>query len=523
MAATATLPSVGHAGSPPVPVNKQLLTRPPLTLPNYRRECECYMVHIGVGGFHRAHQAHYMDRLLHHYHRNPSERPPEVYGICGMGLRPRMSDRDPGDELMAKALRQQDSLYTLVLRGGRGTEATVIGAMMEYILAPDDYAAAIERLADPTTRIISLTVTEKGYCQTVQGDLDLCHPAIQHDLQHPSTPQSAHGIITASLRLRHLRGQPGVTVLSCDNLPENGDTVKRVLRQFIEASSPELLAWVDHNVSFPNSMVDRITPFTDEHDKESLRLEFGLDDQWPVFAEHFCQWVIEDHFISGRPELEKVDALFVPDVRPYENMKLRLLNGGHSALAYLSYLAGYTHVDAAMADPLIREFVGHYLYGVRPCIPPVPGVNLSTYIAILNQRFANPNIKDKVARVAEDGSKKLRTTMTDPILELTAAGHSTRFVALAVAGFIRFMTGEDMDHQPITVIRDPVAEDLRGLCKASCTTLDVQAPLRLVLGPEVAALAGFEAEVQAALGDLQTIGVRETLTRWMAGHDPTSR
>jgi len=267
-------------------------------------------------------------------------------------------------------------------------------------------------------------------------------------------------------------------------------------------------------------MVDRITPVTQEHDKDFLRSEFGLDDQWPVFAEHFCQWVIEDHFVAGRPELEKVDALLVPDVRPYERMKLRLLNGGHSALAYLSYLAGHTEVDEAMADPLIAKFVEHYLRAVRPSIPPVPGVNVDDYIAILCHRLANPYLKDKVARLAEDGSKKLRTTMRDPILELTAAGQPTRLLALAVAGFFRFMTGEDMAHRPITVIRDPVAEELRDLCKAACLSIDVHAPLLLVLGPEVAALPGFKGEVQAALGYLQATGVWETLTRWMDGPVP---
>eukprot|EP00667_Euglena_gracilis_P007625 EG_transcript_7694 len=501
-----------HPNRPAQPLSQQLLQDrdagvPWLTIPTYPRTAECFVCHVGVGGFHRAHQAHYTHRLLQWYADHPAQRPAERFGICGVGLRPRVSVADGGDEVMCEVLQKQDFLYTLVLRSADGTDGHVIGSIMDFVLAPRDFRACVERLAQPSTRIVSLTVTEKGYFQTPLRRLNTAHAAIEHDLRDPDHPATIYGLLASSLRLRKQRGQPPYTLMSCDNMPENGDTLRQLLLQFLELCDPSLCDWVAEYAAFPNTMVDRITPVTEERHKELLAQDFGVADQWPVFAEHFTQWVIEDHFTCGRPEWERVGALFVPDVKPYEYMKLRLLNGTHSALAYFSYLAGHRVVDVALADPVIATFVQGYLRSVQPCIPEVPGVDLDVYAATLVQRFSNAYIKDQVVRLTEDGSQKLPATMKDPILELSRKQLPTQWLALAVAGFLQFMSGRTLDDQPIDCIRDPLAEPLRPACQAACVSGDVQLPLELVLGAEVATLQPFAAEVAAALGVLRGAGV----------------
>jgi len=468
-------------------------------MPTYKRSADYWMVHLGVGGFHRSHQAVYTDLLLHYYENQKDAEPDEVFGICGMGLM-------PWDSKMYQTMLDQDNLYTVLSRSDAGTDAHVVGAIMEYIFAPDDHDVAIEKLAAPETRIVSLTVTEKGYCQNVAGVLDMSNPMVMHDLQDLDHPQTALGMITAGMLRRKERGMDSLTVLSCDNMPENGDTFKKILLEFVHHVDPALEEWMKEHTSFPNTMVDRITPVTEEQHRIILKDEFGIDDQWPVVAEHYGQWVVEDHFVGGRPDWEKVGVLFVPDVKPYEYMKLRLLNGGHSALAYLSYLAGHLFVDLAMGDAAVGGFVVTYLQSLKPCIPEVPGVNLDEYSDMLVKRFSNPYIKDKVERLAEDGSKKLYNTMRGPILELTHLHKSTQCIATAVAGFIKFMSGTDVHGTPIPCIRDPQAAVLQQPCLNSCLSFDATEPLLIVFGKEVVALSNFVQEVSIALQSIVVDG-----------------
>lgn len=334
------------------------------------------IVHLGIGAFHRAHQAVYTDGLL-------SEDP--SWGICGVSLRsPETRD----------ALHPQDGLYTLAVQDGEGSELSVVGSVVELLCAPDDPEAVLRRMADPGTRIVSLTITEKGYCHNpATGTLDEGHPDIVHDLANPARPRSAIGFIVEAISRRVSAGIAPFTLLSCDNLPGNGHVLKRIVTQFAEARDPALAAVV-RNVASPSTMVDRIVPATTDSDRSAVASAMGLEDAWPIMTEPFRQWVIEEDFPLGRPAWEKAGALFVQDVSAFEFMKLRLLNGSHSTLAYLGYLAGAETVADAMALAGMEALVeGLMRHEVSPTLPELPastfrpiGPNSFSAFAIL--RFA---------------------------------------------------------------------------------------------------------------------------------------
>eukprot|EP01001_Neometanema_parovale_P005669 NODE_2085_length_1515_cov_131.971264_g1984_i0.p1 GENE.NODE_2085_length_1515_cov_131.971264_g1984_i0~~NODE_2085_length_1515_cov_131.971264_g1984_i0.p1 ORF type:complete len:331 (-),score=77.68 NODE_2085_length_1515_cov_131.971264_g1984_i0:523-1419(-) len=294
-------------------------------------------------------------------------------------------------------------------------------------------------------------------------------------------------------------------------MPENGDTLRELILEFAHMIDTELHDWIKKEVAFPNTMVDRITPMTEDFHREIIKNDFGVVDKWPVFAEQWYQWIVEDTFSAGRPEWEKVGALFVKDVKPYEKMKIRLLNGAHSALCYIAYLTGQRFVDDAMRQRSIYGFVYRYLDGITPTIPPVKDVDLESYKKSLLGRFANPFIKDTLARLAEDGSKKLGTTMREPILELTAQGNSTKWIAVAVAAFVCFMTGWDSDSNPIECIRDPLAHVLKAQCTQACFRRNVTPVLETVFGAEVASLTDFKLEVETALSLILEMGAAKAL------------
>jgi mannitol 2-dehydrogenase len=407
------------------------------------------IVHIGVGGFHRAHQAMYVDRLLEAGLATD-------WGICGVGLL-------PGDARMAEALDAQDGLYTLVEKDGDGSlRARVIGSMVRYLHAPADPEAVLEQLADPAVRIVSLTVTEGGYAvDAVTGEFDPSDPAIQQDLAGDGPPRTTFGFLTEALRRRRDRGLPAFTVMSCDNIEGNGHVAERVFTAYARLADGELADWITAGVRFPNSMVDRITPATTPDDVALVRDRLGVDDRWPVVCEPFTQWVLEDSFTAGRPPLEEAGVQVVPDVRPYELMKLRLLNASHQAVCYFAYLAGYRLVHEACQDPLFARFLLDYMrLEGAPTLEPVPGVDLPAYQQQLIERFSNANVRDTVARLCAESSDRIPKWLLPVIRAQLAADGPIERATAVVAAWARYAEGVDEQGEPITIV-DRLADDLR--------------------------------------------------------------
>lgn len=457
------------------------------------------IVHLGIGAFHRAHMAAYVDDLLA---QNPS------WGIIGASLR-RPDTRD--------ALAPQDFLYTLAIRDASGTKCRVIGSILDVLDANTQRAQLIEIMADPAIRIVSLTVTEKGYCHDpATGELDDKHPDIVHDLAHPEEPVSAPGIIVKALELRHNRGLVPFTVMSCDNLPSNGKTAGRIVRRFAELrGDPELTKYVQ-SVRFPSTMIDRIVPATTDADREIVKDITGLDDAWPIMTEPFTQWVIEDDFPAGRPPFETVGAQLVADVEPYELMKLRMLNGSHSTMAYLGYLSGYQYVSEAIGDTEIHKFI-HGLMSdeVMPTLP-MPRADLEAYRDQLLARFANPALRHRTWQIAMDGTQKLPQRLLGTIRDRLQKGQGIQRLTLGVAAWMRYVTGIDEQGQPIEV-KDPMSERLRRIAdlagrdpaKLAQGLLAVQE----VFGTDLPANAAFSGPVTNHLKSLLEIGARATAER----------
>ena len=417
----------------------------PAPLPYDRAAVTPGIVHLGIGAFHRAHMAVYVDDLLS---RDPR------WGIIGASLR-RPDTRD--------ALAPQDFLYTVAIRDAAGTANRVVGAILDILDANTQRSELIGMLADPRIRIVSLTVTEKGYCHDpATGRLDAAHPDIVHDLAHPHAPVSAPGLIVRAIELRRQAGLPAFTVMSCDNLPSNGRTTGRIVTGFAALRSPELAAHIEQHVAFPSTMVDRIVPATTDADRESVRAATGYRDAWPIMTEPFTQWVIEDNFASGRPPFELVGAQLVRNVEPFELMKLRMLNGSHSTMAYLGYLAGYQYVNEAIADPAIHALIhGLMTEEAMPTLP-MDRTELSTYRDQLLSRFANPSLRHRTWQIAMDGSQKLPQRLLGTITDQLAAGRSITRLALGVAAWMRYVTGIDEQGHPIEV-KDPLATRCRAI------------------------------------------------------------
>jgi mannitol 2-dehydrogenase len=385
------------------------------------------ILHFGVGNFHRSHQAMYLDRLLR-------QGVVMDWGICGVGVL-------KADAAMRDALRSQGLEYTLVERHPVGAPtATRIGSIVGYLYAPDELDAVLERLADPAIRIVSLTITEGGYnISDETGEFDVTTPSIVADAQPGAKPATVFGIILAGLRLRRGRGIPPFTVLSCDNLQQNGDITRNALVAFAAMVDTELAAWVARVVSFPNCMVDRITPVTSDEDRQWVAQEFGVTDAWPVVAEPFTQWVLEDHFPLGRPPLELAGVQLVDDVRPYQLMKMRLLNASHQAMAYFGILKGHTLVEQAATDPQLVDLIVRYMAEeAAPTLEPVPGVDLGAYEKQVVQRFANPYMGDTLARLATDGSDRIPKFVVPVARERRAKGQAAPLSAAVIASWARY-------------------------------------------------------------------------------------
>lgn len=491
--------------SSPVPLSQANLGRfsPAVQVPGYdRANLAQSMIHIGVGGFHRAHQAAYIDDLCRNHGTTE-------WGYCGVGLLAH-------DTHIRNALRAQDCLYTLVERSAAGNRARVVGSILQFMFAPDDPQAVIEKMASAETRIISLTITEGGYfIDQGSGVFQENHPDIVHDLAHPDRPNSAFGYLLEALDRRRQRGVNPFTVLSCDNVEGNGDVTRKVLLRFAELRDPSLKAWLADHGAFPNCMVDRITPATTDADRALVRDTFGIEDAWPVVTEPFRQWVIEDRFCDGRPPFEKVGVQMTADVKPYETMKIRLLNASHSAMGYLGYLAGYTYIYEIMADPQFKRYILDLMNEeVTPILEPVAGVDLDTYKETLVERFANPTIKDTATRICLDGSAKIPKFILPTIREQLARGGSVRRLSLAVASWCRFLAGTDEQGKPIE-IQDPLAEELQRHARAAGTDPRPFLAMREIFGDDLPQSTAFVKQVGDALQNLYDVGAMATLAKYI--------
>jgi mannitol 2-dehydrogenase len=473
--------------------------RPEVTLPSYdRSELTAGIVHFGVGGFHRAHQALVIDRLL-------SRGLAKDWAICGVGLMPR-------DQAMRQVMADQDCLYTLVEKSADGTRtARVIGSIIEYHYAPDDVELVLEKLAHPDTRIVSLTVTEGGYnISPVNGEFDLTNPAVAADLRPDSLPVTSFGLVTEGLRRRRDRGIDPFTVMSCDNIQANGEVAQHAFTAFARAKDPELADWMTATCRFPNSMVDRITPVTTDEDRAQIAEQFGIEDAWPVVAEPFFQWVLEDSFVSGRPPVEEAGVQVVDDVEPYELMKLRLLNASHQALAYFGYLSGYRYAHEAAQDPDFAAYLHNYMYSEAiPTLRPVPGVDLDDYTRSLQERFSNPEVRDTLARLCQESSDRIPKWLVPVIRQNLAHDRPVRVSASIVASWARYAEAVDEQGEPIQVV-DRLAE----LLVATAHT-QRQDPLAFVRNRELFGdLVDEPRFVEAylsALDSLHTRGARATV------------
>ena len=473
-----------------------------LPVPDYDRDLVTPgVVHVGVGGFHRAHQAMYHDRLL-------SQGAARDWGICGVGVM-------AADLRMKQVLDAQDGLYTLVIKHSDGTyEPRVIGSIVEYLFAPDDPEAVIERMAAESTRIVSLTITEGGYnLSDVTGEFDATNPDVLADLEPGAVPRTAFGLITEALRRRWKRGLAPFTVMSCDNLQDNGYLSRRVFTAFARLRDPELGDWVEHEARFPNSMVDRITPVTTDVDRAEVRERFGIEDQWPVVCEPYTQWVLEDAFTVGRPPYEQVGVQVVEHVEPYELMKLRLLNGSHQAMAYFGYLCGYRLVHEAAADPLFQAFLLGYMdQEATPTLAPVPGVDLEGYKHTLIERFSNPQVRDTIARLCAESSDRIPKWVLPVARAQLAAGGEIRRSAAVVASWARYAEGVDEAGQPIEVV-DRLRDTLMRLARRQYEDPDAFIANRDVFG-DLVDQKPFVSAYRSALASLHQRGARATL-EWL--------
>ncbi|WP_407848152.1 mannitol dehydrogenase family protein [Bordetella petrii] len=423
-----------------------------------RRRLRAGIVHLGMGAFHRAHQAPVTDLAL-------AASGDRRWGIVGVSLRS-PATRD--------ALAPQDGLYTLSLRdvdaAGRPREAlAVIGAVRRVLVAAEDPAAVLAQIAHPDTRIVSLTVTEKGYChEPATGRLRGDDPDIIHDLVRPDAPRSAIGMLVHGLRVRHAAGRGPVTLLSCDNLPANGDTLRGLVLEFAAAVAPRLRDWIARHCTFPNSMVDRIVPRSSDDDRRRIAARLGVADAWPVVGEPFLEWIIEDRFAAGRPAWDQPGgARFVADAAPFERLKLRMVNGPHSALAYLGVSAGFATVSEAVAEPALRGYLDALMRDeIAPTLPATPGLAPDALRARLLARFANPALPHRLQQIAMDGSQKLPQRLLDTLRDRLRAGAGFERLALAVAAWLQYLGGHD-ERGASYQIEDPLAAELRARVAAA--------------------------------------------------------
>lgn len=455
------------------------------------------IVHLGLGAFHRAHQAVFIDDCLG---RGESE-----WGIVAASLRhPHTRD----------AIAPQDNLYTVCLREGQNESLRVVGSILETIVAPENPERLLDVLSDALVRIVTLTVTEKGYLANLASrTLLLAHPDIVHDLAHPSRPRSIYGFLLEATRRRRRAGAVPLTLLSCDNLPSNGRTLQRLLVEFADLTDETLGAYVESEVACPCTMVDRIVPATSDEDRTTITQTLGVTDAWPVVAEPYFRWVIEDKFAHGRPSLEFSGAEFVADVEPFEHMKLRLLNGAHTAIAAIGQIAGLETVAEAFADPRVRHYVNLYWKQAVTAVDPIVGA--ANYVEGLRGRFANPALRHRTLQIASDASQKLPQRILAPLGEILSQGGDARALIFAVALWIQSCARLNERGQPIT-IHDPAFHqwDAPDQCSFGAPVIvDRFIGFEVVFGSVWRRQAGFAVAVTAALHEIRRYGALEAIGR----------
>ena len=418
-----------------------------MNISNYayeRKNIQTGILHIGVGNFHRAHQAFYTDQLL----KDDDQR---TWGICGACLL-------PADEKTVTNLKSQNLDYTLTVCGRDGKdEVFKIGAINELIWAIENPQGLLDKIADSSVKIITLTITEGGYnLDKATGEFMLDDGKIQHDLMNPSHPTTVFGYIAEGLRRRKAKGNGGLTILSCDNLQHNGNTARKVFTAFIAAQDRELAEWIRSSITFPNCMVDRITPATRTEDVQRINEKSGFADKAPVYCEDFIQWVIEDNFIAGRPAWERAGVTFTNDVTAYENMKLSLLNASHTLLSYPSFLIGYRKVDQAMRDKDIIKFVRDFMNtDITPHVPAPEGVNLEEYKQTLIERFANRSVSDQISRLCSDGISKFPVYVMPNLIKMINSGQDLTRLSFLIAAYRHYLKYQTDDSGQSFEISEP--------------------------------------------------------------------
>ena len=427
-----------------------------ISKPGYDRQAlQSGIVHVGVGGFHRSHQAFYTENYLNQTHDLR-------WGICGIGLR-------EADRIIQQKLAAQDYLYSLLVKRPNGeTDAQIIGCMTDFLLAPDDPEAVISQMAADETRIVSLTITEGGYnFDPSTGEFDFANSDVQHDIANPDKPRLVFGYLAAALQRRRTAGKAPFTIQSCDNVQHNGDVTRKMLVAYINAYDSEFAQWVNESVSFPNAMVDRITPATTEGDI-ALAEQLGLLDQWPVTCEPFHQWVIEDKFTQQRPLWEQVGAQIVSDVTPYETMKIRLLNAGHTVLGVLGSLRGHQTIEEAVSDPIFARYLRAFMDNeVTPVLEAVPGIDLDEYKQTLIARFANPNIKDSLSRICSQSSAKVATFLVPTIQQNLLKKGATKLSSLVLAAWCWYSDTHTTQYGESLDVIDDLADTLQHAAQTS--------------------------------------------------------
>lgn len=416
------------------------------------------MAHLGLGAFHRCHQAEYTDDML--------EARGGDWAVVGVNLRP---------PALADTLGVQDGLYARRLRDDSDyDECRIIGCIRETIDAQDHSAPAVAALAHPRVKVVTLTITEKGYCHVpATGALDERHPEILEDLQRPEAPRTAPAIIVAALERRRLAGAGGLTLLSCDNIPSNGIILGGVVRALADARAPALAHWIDENVAFPSCMVDRIVPATTEEDRTAVGEALGLSDRACVVGEPFRQWAIENRFAGARPPWDSAGAEFVSDVSPHELIKMRALNGAQTTLCYLGALAGLDYTFEDVRQPVLERFVRRMLQEeTAPTLPFRPGMEAGAYIDLSLRRLRNPNIRHRNHQIATDGSQKIVQRLLNPMRDRLRAGAAIERLACATAGFIAYLAAAAPSFGARWTPSDPFADAVREIAEASGRDLE---------------------------------------------------
>jgi mannitol 2-dehydrogenase len=459
------------------------------------------LAHIGVGGFNRSHLAVYLDDLL-------SSGPSDRWGEFGIGLL-------PPDKHVHDALATQDFLYGLLELESDRESYRVIGSLVGHLFAPETAAGVLERLSSSDCLIVSLTVTEGGYfLEDGTGRFLSKHPDIQHDLAHPDSPRTWLGFVAEAAQRRMQLGHAPFTLLSCDNVQSNGATARKALMAYTDGRSAELRRWIESNVTFPNSMVDRITPRTTEEDRDRIARKFGVADKTPVVCESFRQWVLEDDFAAARPEWELVGAQMTNDVAPYEKTKMRLLNGGHSAIGYPADLVGLNYIFEAAGDPLLRELLIQFMAEVRQTLASLPGIDLDSYSATIVSRFSNPTIRDQVARICSNGCAKMAKFIVPSLSDLMTAGIQPRIIPVVIAAWLHYASARDGSGD----IDDPSLETLRPFLASGGSDAGRALFAPTVFGGLAVMYPQIVRAVQHNLDQFRSRGVRAAIAKALHGN-----